>query len=194
MYGLSADQTLQSEIGFSISMDQGKTWRDGKALISHALTNHPAKFGTITFFDEQHGVFSLWSSEKESPQDLTEYSTLFSFYTSDGGITWTPGMPTPTADVQYIFVNYMQFLSPTDAILRCGNRLCVTRDAAQSWIKIQPDIEFPESTDVAQWLDGLDFVDLNLGFAIFSSSGIPSLYQTNDGGMHWTKIDYQLAE
>jgi len=194
VYGLNADRTLQSEIGFAISPDEGKTWRDGKALMPAALINHLAKFGAITFFDDQQGVFSLWSSEKESPQDFTEYSTLFPFYTSDGGITWTPGTPTPTADIQYIFVNYEQFLSPADAILRCGNGFCVTHDGARSWTSIQPDIEFPQSTDAAEWLDDLDFINPNLGFAVFSSSGVSRLYHTRDGGTHWTQVDYQLTE
>jgi len=193
LYGLAADQTLQPEIDFAISIDEGKTWTDGRALIPDELIGHAAKFGAFTFFDDQHGVASLWSSYKDAPLDFTEYSTLFPFYTSNGGITWSSGTPAPTADIDETFVNFENFLSPTEAILRCADKLCVTHDGAQSWKLIQPNIEFPRSTDAAEWLDGLDFIDPNLGFAIFTAADATNLYRTSDGGMHWTQIDYQLV-
>jgi photosystem II stability/assembly factor-like uncharacterized protein len=194
VYGLNADQTLNSEVDFAISLDEGKTWRDGKAIIPSELKNHAARFGAMTFFDDQHAVFSLWSNGKEAPLNFTEFSMLYPFYSSDGGMTWMAGTPTPTSDIINMFVNFEEFLSPADAILRCGSQLCATHNSAQSWDLIQPDIIIPGSSDVGDWLTQIDFITPRMGFAILLRvSGVTDLYRTRDGGVHWTLVTPQIT-
>ena len=193
VYGLFATQTLDSAIEFAISLDEGKSWKHGQAIVPEKLIGHTARFGAMTFFDDQNGAFSFWSSYKNAPLDFTEYSTLFSYYTNDGGITWSSGTPTPTADTDEDYVDYEKFLSPTDAIVRWADKLCVTHDGAQTWTPIWPDLKFPISSDSENWIVDLDFIDPKLGFSVISTSaGAIELYQTIDGGRHWTQIEYQL--
>jgi len=193
VYGLFGTHTLDSAIDFAISPDEGQTWEHGQAMVPEKLIGHTARFGAMTFFDDQNGVFSFWSSFKDAPLDFTEYSTLFSYYTHDGGMTWSPGTPTPTADTDEGFVNFEKFLSPTDAIVRWADKLCVTHDGAQTWTPIWPDLKFPISSDSENWIVDLDFINPKLGFSVISTSaGAIELYRSIDGGRHWTQVEYQL--
>lgn len=193
--GLSPNQILQSEIHVTVSLDDGKTWNYGKVVIPEGLQSRQARYGDMKFFDDQQGVFSIWATDQKSFDFYNEHSAMFPFYTEDGGLTWTLKTPTPTGDISDQYVGFETFFSPIAAVVRCGNKLCVTQDGAQSWTLIQPDINFPASPDAVEWLVDLDFVNPTMGFVLLSpSSGVTDLYRTSDGGMHWTQIEYQLTE
>jgi photosystem II stability/assembly factor-like uncharacterized protein len=75
------------------------------------------------------------------------------------------------------------FLSAEDAVMYNGAQFHVTRDAAQTWNEIQPDIVFGES-----YLS-MDFVNLTSGWLItYDPTDHRSFYRTTDGGTTWFAV------
>jgi photosystem II stability/assembly factor-like uncharacterized protein len=76
-----------------------------------------------------------------------------------------------------------EFLSAKEAILYNGQQFYVTRDAAQTWTTLSPNIVFGDS------FASMDFVDLNTGWIItLDPNNHRSLYRTNDGGATWSPV------
>jgi Uncharacterized protein related to plant photosystem II stability/assembly factor len=198
----SSHQIVETELDITISYDRGRTWNLGKAALPEGLKGRSVQYGTPTFFDEKRGVFYISANDQPSFEYYDEYSMLFLFYTDDGGLTWKARMPTPSSNDVYSGLE--SFLSPDDAVVPCGELLCVTNDGAHSWTLVQPDIKFKEVDNQeglgANYLKDIDFISPTLGFAVLSttetygSDGATDLYQTDDGGVHWARIEYQLVE
>jgi len=192
VFGLSPNQTLQPEIDFEISLDNGHTWTLSHANIPDGLIDHQIRNSRLTFFDDEHGVFSFWATDLETFDYYNEYSVLFSFYTSDGGQTWKMKRQTPTANVIDQYVGFERYFSPTDAIARCGSEICVTNNGATTWSLVNPDADFFGFADAPEWFEKIDFATPVMGFAISADGS--QLYRTVDGGMHWDAVDYRLDE
>jgi photosystem II stability/assembly factor-like uncharacterized protein len=99
------------------------------------------------------------------------------YTTNDAGNTWTL---TPTLIPN---AGPSAFLSAQEAILYNGQQFYVTRDAAQTWTTISPNIVFGDS------FASMDFVDLNTGWIItLDPNNHRSLYRTTDGGATWSPV------
>jgi len=99
------------------------------------------------------------------------------YTTNDAGSTWTL---TPTLIPN---AGPSEFLSAQEAILYNGKQFYITRDAAQTWTTLSPNIVFGDS------FASMDFVDLNTGWIItLDPNNHRSLYRTNDGGATWSPV------
>jgi photosystem II stability/assembly factor-like uncharacterized protein len=99
------------------------------------------------------------------------------YTTNDAGNTWTL---TPTLIPN---AGASEFLSPQEAIIYNGEQFYVTRDAAQTWSTVSPNVVFGDS------FASMDFVSLNTGWVItLDPSNHRSLNRTNDGGATWTPV------
>jgi photosystem II stability/assembly factor-like uncharacterized protein len=99
------------------------------------------------------------------------------YVTQDAGNTWrlTPTMIVGTGPAS--------FLSPVDAVLYNRQKFLVTRDAAQSWVEVSPDVSFGET------FANMEFVNLMTGWVItMDPSNHRSLYRTLDGGLTWLPV------
>jgi photosystem II stability/assembly factor-like uncharacterized protein len=100
-----------------------------------------------------------------------------SYATSDSGKTWTL---TPTSIPNGGSVD---FLSATEAILYNGEQFYVTRDAAQTWTSVQPNVVFKDT------FARMDYVNPSIGWVITQDANSHrSLYRTTDGGATWSPI------
>jgi len=110
-------------------------------------------------------------------EDGTE-TQLAIYETHDAGDTWTM---TPTLIPKG---GPVKFLSAKEVIVYNRAQFYVTRDAAQTWSVITPDVNFGDS------LSSMDFVNLNTGWVITidPTTSHPSLYRTSDGGATWSPI------
>ncbi len=194
--GLLPDQTLDQSgrISTTISFNHGQTWKDAALVVPVSKTSSGrVKFVAPIFFDEKHGVFSVWIADQQDSW-RQDYYALVPYYTEDGGLTWNPGVPAPSVLEGYYYSS-VSFLSMDDALIRCGELLCVTSDGARSWRLVRPDINFQAPADYARanYLVDLSFVNSLTGFALLKiEEDKTQLYKTVDGGLHWILIDLQI--
>jgi photosystem II stability/assembly factor-like uncharacterized protein len=96
------------------------------------------------------------------------------YVSHDGGKTW---VQTPTL---IPFGGKMDFVSATEGFVWTGTDFYVTKDGAQTWTTVTPDVTFGDS------FSGMDFVSPTVGFVITDdASGNRNLYNTTDGGATW---------
>ncbi len=96
------------------------------------------------------------------------------YVTHDGGGTWSQ---TPTLIPQGGSVD---FSSAREGVIYNGDQFYVTRDAAQTWTAVTPDVVFGDS------FSSMDFVNSSTGWVITTDAeGHHSLYRTSDGGATW---------
>jgi photosystem II stability/assembly factor-like uncharacterized protein len=96
------------------------------------------------------------------------------YVSHDSGKTW---VQTPTL---IPFGGKMDFVSATDGFVWNGTDFYVTKDGAQTWTTVTPDVTFGDS------FSGMDFVSPTIGFMITDdASGNRILYKTTDGGAAW---------
>ncbi|MBN2115145.1 MAG: hypothetical protein JW730_01150 [Anaerolineales bacterium] len=105
-------------------------------------------------------------------------SMLSAVYTSaDGGNTWTLG------PAMLPGAGESDFLSAQEAVIYNGEQFYVTRDAAQTWATVSPDIVFGDSFLT------MDFVNPDTGWVVtLDPEQQRSLYRTNDGGATWLPV------
>jgi photosystem II stability/assembly factor-like uncharacterized protein len=100
------------------------------------------------------------------------------YVTHDTGNTWSL-TPTVLDDA-----GASSFLTQQHAVIYNGSQFQTTRDGAQTWMVITPDIVFGETFVT------MDFVNLTSGWVITidPSSNHHSLYRTQDGGSTWLPV------
>jgi photosystem II stability/assembly factor-like uncharacterized protein len=98
-------------------------------------------------------------------------------YTShDGGNTWELTLtPIPEGGSAI-------FLSAEEMVIYNGAQFYVTKDAAQTWSIITPDVDFSQNFIM------MDFVDSNTGWVATIDELNHSLYRTGDGGATWSSV------
>lgn len=99
------------------------------------------------------------------------------YVTRDAGKTWSL---TPTL---IRGAGPSSFLTAQEAVIYNGEQFHVTRDAAQSWVVVPPDVSFGET------FAGMEFVNTMSGWVItMDPSNHRSLYRTYDGGSTWLPV------
>jgi photosystem II stability/assembly factor-like uncharacterized protein len=99
------------------------------------------------------------------------------YVTHDGGGTWSQ---TPALIPQG---GSADFTSREDGVIYNGDQFYITRDAAQTWTMVAPDIAFGDSFSY------MDFVNSSTGWVMtMDANGHQSLYRTSDGGVTWSAL------
>jgi hypothetical protein len=81
------------------------------------------------------------------------------------------------------FGGKMDFVSADDGFVWNGTDFYVTKDGAQTWTTVPPDVAFGDS------FSGMDFVSPTTGFVVTSdATGNRNLYKTTDGGATWNYL------
>jgi photosystem II stability/assembly factor-like uncharacterized protein len=157
--------------------------RDGGSSWSQQSLPLPAGYETSQFvtsppiFFHLAGILPVRIYPPDRPVELTF------FWTTDGGETWN-GDPRQAAaaidsSALYSFVDAVRGFAWDG-----GARLFVSQDGALTW---EPD---PTSLDLYGRLVQVQFVPPATGWALtlVDETGHSALYQTTDGGLHWTAL------
>lgn len=177
---LSAEKTIT----LRVSRDAGRSWATEQITVpeSDKVMSDMVTYPLPVFITDRDAYilasYSLPGSDPNTPRAVGAL-----IMTHDGGQTWTASPTLLDAP------DWLQFVSPTDAFVRCGQTLCVTYDAAKTWQPVQSNISFaPLGPDQDQVLVGLDFVDTTTGWAEIVNGASYESIKTIDGGLTWTKL------
>jgi photosystem II stability/assembly factor-like uncharacterized protein len=179
-----ASMEPRGAVHLQFTTDLGKNWSEQTLPLPTQYSDGLVEPLGTTFVGPKEG-FLLIRLVKYNADNSTAYDIFTIYITRDGGASWNL---TPTAVEQVTSSSMRHFISPTDAILQCGASLCVTRDAAQTWQTITPNINIA-ATDT-RYVTQIQFLDLNTGWLILSDSGKYEFYKTTDGGANWILLTH----
>ena len=168
-----------------VSRDQGQSWqKQNNPTLQHPQNSGlPNVVDLPTFLTGNDGYFAAVYDVLGGNAGANPSTAMAVYLTQDGGHTWTV-RPNLVPDVW--FTDTIDFVSLSDAFVRCGDTLCVTHDGAHSWQPIQSNHPFTRGSDSA--FTAYDFVNTQTGWAIAPAQGENSLYETTDGGLTWTTL------
>jgi photosystem II stability/assembly factor-like uncharacterized protein len=149
--------------------DAGHTWSPVPLSLPEGVEETELGFEDLQFVSPDHAFLTMRMTGAN--YQLAVYAT------NDGGDTWTL---TPT-----LISNggSSDFVSAAQGFVWNGSQFYVTRDAAQTWTIVSPDIVFGDT------LARMDFVNLQVGWVItYDTTGRYTLYKTTDGAATWTSL------
>jgi photosystem II stability/assembly factor-like uncharacterized protein len=160
------------EIYLYRTTDQGRSWKQVPMPLPADAQNFELGIDRdqMKFVSPKDGYLALRMSG-----DATQTAV---YVTHDAGNTWRL---TPTV---LNGAGASSFLTRQEAVIYNGEQFQVTRDAAQTWSAVVPDISFGET------FAGMEFVNLTSGWVITidPSTNHRSLYRTQDGGSTWLPV------
>lgn len=152
--------------------DGGRTWNSVSLALPDGAENFEVGIDDehMKFVSARDGFLAL-----RMAGDSTQTAV---YVTADSGNTW---------ELRGTIVDGAgdaEFLSAQEAVLYNGQQFYVTRDAAQTWETLSPDVTFDES------FAGMEFADLSTGWVITvdPTTNHRSLYKTTDGGTTWFPV------
>jgi photosystem II stability/assembly factor-like uncharacterized protein len=154
------------------TIDQGRSWKQVPLPISLEVQNFELGIDKdqMEFVSPTDGYIALRMSG-----DSTQTAV---FVTRDTGNTWSL---TPTV---LDGAGASSFLTQQDAVIYEGTHFQVTRDGAQTWTAVAPDISFDETFADMEFVNPMS----SWVITIDPSTNHRSLYRTQDGGSTWLPI------
>jgi photosystem II stability/assembly factor-like uncharacterized protein len=154
------------------TVDRGKSWKQ---------VTLPLPPGTENFdlgIDKDQMQFVSPTDAYLALRMSGEATQTAVYVTHDAGNTWSL---TPTV---LDGAGASSFLSRQEAVIYNGEEFQVTRDEAQTWSAVAPDIAFADT------FADMQFVTLMSGWVITMdpSTNHRSLYRTTDGGSTWLPV------
>lgn len=146
--------------------DGGETWTPVTLPLPESADETALTFESLQFLTPNDAFLTMRMTGDDNQ--------LAVYVSQDGGDSWSL-TPTLIPDGGSV-----DFVSAEEGVIWSGSQFYVTRDAAQTWSVIPPDILFGET--FAQ----MDFVTSAVGWVItYDTSGRYNLYQTLDSGATW---------
>ncbi len=168
----------------NISRDSGKTWQVIKLPLpemkelgtANVYALKPVFFSTVIYLPVLVGT------------------KLVVFASQNGGLNWTvrSGSALELGEGANPLTLHLDFVTPLDGFVACGEAFCVTQDGAQTWKTITPNIPPGQLNGVANnLLVNYEFVTPQVGFAIINqtANGPSLIYKTLDGGNSWFRLN-----
>lgn len=149
--------------------DGGSTWSTINIDLSAEAQLSELSIERIEFVSASQGFLAL----RVISTDM--HTILYS--TTDGGNTWVP------APAKIPNAGRLNIVSEREIILYSSDQFYITRDAANTWNIVPPDIAFGDS------LTSMSFANSNTGWVVTTDpSNHHALYKTTDGAATWLPI------
>lgn len=149
--------------------DRGRTWSQVSMRLPADAQSSELTIEQVKFISSAQGFLAIRMTS-------TNLETIL-YTTNDGGETWDPAPATlPSSGM-------LEIPSAREMIFYYSNQFYVTKDAANTFDIIDPDIAFGES------LTDMSFVNSSTGWVVTTSpTNQRALYKTTDGGHTWFPI------
>jgi photosystem II stability/assembly factor-like uncharacterized protein len=150
--------------------DGGETWSAVSVPLPESAANAEVSIDQIEILTPNDAMMAMRMTDNESK--------LAIYISKDLGNSW---LLTPTSIPKG---GSADFLSATDAVVYNGEQFYVTRDAAQTWNTITPEIAFGDTFAF------MDFVNTSSGWVLTMdpTTQHSTLYRTTDGGSSWFPV------
>ncbi len=185
LYGdLNAPGNPAGSLRLSISMDAGKTWKNQQFVPpSGNVADENVSPMLPVFFNQMDGLLAFGFVKFN--QDMSTADTRLLVYdTHDGGLSWNSVANSLLGNVNVLKAqDVVDFVSPQDAFVPCGNFLCATHDGARTWQTLKSNLNMAYA-DGIEYVELIDFINATTGWAITSGSN-SRLWKTMDGGVTW---------
>jgi photosystem II stability/assembly factor-like uncharacterized protein len=187
---LASDPT--GKVILFVSTDFGNTWQELHLNMPSSKYNDGLVNPQLPVFFNAKDGYLPFGIVKFSSQGSHVYDVLAVYATHDGGLSWILNS-TVLENVKNTMLGHsvIDFVSPMDAFVACGNDLCVTQDGAQSWQKITSSLNFAYAEGI-EYVEWFDFVSPAAGWAFTQDGSGYSLWGTTNGGLTWLEITPQL--
>jgi photosystem II stability/assembly factor-like uncharacterized protein len=149
--------------------DSGSTWTSVTLPLPQGVETGELSIEQIQFVSDSDAFLIMRAASDQVNTAV--------YVSSDAGNTWSlaPAMIPGGASVD--------FVSAGEMILYNRDQFYVTRDAAQTWSIIQPDVRFNDT------FAGMDFLTTSAGYVVtLDPANHRSLYRTDDGGETWFPV------
>lgn len=151
------------------SEDAGRTWSQVSMRLPAAAQSSELTIEQVKFISPTQGFVAIRMTS-------TARETIL-YKTNDGGETWEP------APAKLPGSGRLEIPSAQEMIFYSDSQFYVTKDAANSFEIIDPDIAFGDS------LTDMSFVNSSMGWVVITSpTDERALYKTSDGGYTWFPI------
>lgn len=193
-YGDMVDEQPKGMVRFSVSVDSGKTWRETRLPLPEAYRNRLCAPIDPVFLDKRNIVLVAHIFEEYADASQSNGSLIF-YSSTDGGASWVTN-PGIIHLQQQQDPNSLNLISPKCFIIQNGGKIWITRDAAQTWQSVTPNIAFGKGTP--REINKVDFVDPMHGWIITWEYGKTSrdsrfgYYRTRDGGKTWVELPVRI--
>jgi photosystem II stability/assembly factor-like uncharacterized protein len=151
------------------TQDGGESWEQLSLPLPQGAANAELTIEQVQFVSETEAFLIM--------RVTAEQINTAVYASKDGGNTWllTPTLIPGGAEAE--------FLSGNGIMLYNRDRFYVSRDAAQTWSIVRPDIRFDDI------FAAMDFLNFTAGYVItLDPTNHRSLYRTNDGGSTWHPV------
>jgi photosystem II stability/assembly factor-like uncharacterized protein len=184
---IAASSGAKEELYHFVTHDGGRTWQQQK-LQPPSLVTTPWYLSigdSHTFFNSLDGLLPVVYGTN------TDAGVLF-YFTHDGGTTWTPTTPVTLHSYRTVNGGLMptyrssSFADANHGWVTDGDALYVTSDGGRQWATIQPDSHFA-------YVQELDFISPQIGWAMGQPLNTPFLLKTVDGGRAWSPVAYTIS-
>lgn len=198
-HGDMDDEQPKDAVHLSITTNLGKMWRDvNLPLPSEKYRDGLVECDAPIFLNGKNGWLPVRILKRNADESVA-WNVLAFFATDDGGETWTPRPGIIEGGANFVgSYRQLDIVSVRDIFVCNGANLCVTRDGAQSWQTITPNIDFDRTFSHGGVLQ-IDFVDSMHGWAVVYDTfkDFPHekyyFYKTSDGGKHWMVLPLKIV-
>ena len=194
VYGdLNAPGTPSNTLTLSISMDVGRTWKDLKLTppASGVINENELPLPPV-FFDRNDGLLPFGFVKYDAALNIGQ-TQLIVYATHDGGLTWESFANSLVQNVNVLKAqDLIDFVSPQTAFVPCGSDLCATNDGGRTWQTVKSNLNYSAESGT-EYVQRMDFVDSNTGWAITTNGNDYNLWKTLDGGASWEKLSSTIV-
>jgi photosystem II stability/assembly factor-like uncharacterized protein len=187
VYGDEASWESTGAVRMQITFNQGNTWQSHNLPLPKNSSDAIIAGASASFFEDGNGLLLVHLIKNDNIGNPV-YQRLAVYTTQDGGANW---VPIPGVLENITPYTQMQIVSPEDIYVLCSDALCASHDGAQTWSKVDSNLNFTQNDNRSIGL--LDFLDAKTAWISVMDNETTTLYKTTDGGATWTLLNLLLV-
>jgi Sortilin, neurotensin receptor 3, len=182
VYGDMGSMEPSGFVSIEVSFDLGNSWEKQNFPLPKGKADALVAPDLPAFTNNNDGLLPVHLIKMNPDGSYLEQKMVF-YSSQDGGKSWSlvPG----ELDAVPINASIQDNLSQ-DIFVVGEKNLYTSHDRARTWQSVASDLDFTATN--TRSITGLDFVNERTGWVLLMENEVTNLYQTKDGGAHWTLI------